>query len=85
MKAEALAGQFYTYERLNRPQDRERVGIELLDLADELEGGPFESTVRPQLEELKARLTKESKRLEAERPRKESPLSEGSAPVPGTP
>lgn len=85
MKAEALAGQFYTYERLNRPQDRERVGMELLDLADELEGGPFESTVRPQLEELRARLTKESKRLEAERPRKEPPLSEGSDPVPGVP
>ncbi len=84
-KAHALAGQYEIYKEQGKKQEKDRVARELISQVDELKGGPFENTVLPQIEELRARLREESRKLEAKRPRENSPPQEGPEATPAAP
>ena len=73
-KAEALAGQYQAYELLGKLEERDRIGADLLELRDQLRGGPFEYTV---LEKLQKQIEKPR---DADPNRSRPPLQQEAAP-----
>ncbi len=52
LKATALAGQYFIYGKQNRTAKKNEVLAKLQAMRDELKGGPFDNTVRKELEEM---------------------------------